>query len=183
MQKVLFLFLLLMFSADLFAQKVPVFTYTDNMANASLRGKKLTIKGKFVAANMGRLSDYYYFIDKDGDKTIFISVQNKGDFMNDKAPKYVTEVNYYHFSKDMLKKVAFEPMDSEEGTYTIFIKDDTGNQAIPFESITEKKIKKIRSGFGEVDEDGYQLMGILMVYVGKFKSNAEFEKFKTEFLK
>jgi len=176
MQKIFFL-LLLLSSTMALAQKAPVFTYSDNMANEALRGQPLHLKGKLVAMQEGS-TDYFYFLEKNKDQSILISVRNEGDFFNKDAPKYVTDVNYYYFSAKVLKNVVFEA-DSEEGLYRISLKE----ALIPFEAIKEGKINKVRYGFGESDEEGYELLGIQMIYVGTFKSAQDFEKFKKEFLK
>ncbi len=178
MKKLGFFILLFWSSLALVAQQVPKFIYSDNMANESLRKKPLTVKGKLVAVNRGEMSDYYFFVEKRTDKTILACVKNEGDFFNKDAPKFVTNVLYYHFSPSLLKKIKFAPNTEEE--YSISAND---NQAIPFEEISENKIKMKRAGFGETDEDGYELMGIQMIYIGKFKTKAEFENFQKEFLR
>lgn len=178
MRKFSFSILMLLCSVFALAQKASNFTYSSNMANESLRGKPLVVKGELIAVQEGS-TDYYYFLEKGKDKNTIISVRNEGDFFKKDAPKYVTDVNYYYFSPQLLKKITFEADTPEEGTYTIMSKDNTN---IPFEAIREGKIKKVRHGFGEKDEEGYELMGIQMIYVGKFKSKEDFEKFQKNFL-
>lgn len=169
---------LLLLCSTLWAQKVPNFTFSENMANPELRGKKLTIQGKLVAVCEGRGGDDYFFLDKKPNKTLLIHVSNKGDYFDREAPKYVDNVVYYHFTPELLKKIQFESSKYEEGEYNISAIDDS----VPYEEISENKIKIKRAGFGERDDEGYLLMGIQMFQIKKFKSKADFEKFKKEFL-
>lgn len=167
---------ILLLCGTLWAQKVPNFTFSENMANPELRGKKLTIQGKLVAVKEDGETDDYFFLDKKTNKTLLIHVRNTGNFFNRNAPKYVDNVVYYHFTPELLKKIQFEQV--EEGKYNIFALEDS----VPYEEISERKVKIKRAGFGETDEEGYMLMGIQQFQIQRFKSKADFEKFKKEFL-
>ncbi len=178
MKKNIFLFVLIFsISTMSYAQKVPTLTYSDNFANESLRGKALTIKGKLIAKDdEGGL---LFFLQKEKDKFILTRVYNSGSFFDKEAPKYVKDVIFYHLSPELLKKLTFKPVENQEGIY--MINSEFNN--IPYEHIAENKIKMLRSGYGEKDDEGSELMGASTIEIGKFASKKEFEAFKKGLLK
>jgi hypothetical protein len=170
--------LILLHSTALFAQKVPTLTYSENYANEDLRGKELVIKGKLIAKdNEGGL---LFFLEKTEDKFILTRVYNNSDsFFDKEAPKYVKDVIFYHLSPDLLKKLTFKAVENQKGYYQI----DSQFNNIPYEQNDENKLKTSRHGYGESNDEGYELMGASTIPVGVFKSGNDFEKFKKELLK
>ncbi len=179
MKKPIILLLILLNSIALFAQKtpkVPTLTYSENYANESLRGKTLTIKGKLVAKDdEGKL---LFFLEKQKDKFILTRVYNTGGLFDKDAPKYVKDVMFYHLSPTLLKKLTFKPVENQKGYYQI----NSEFNNIPYEQHDENKIKTLRWGFGETDENGYDLAGTSTIQIGIFLSSKDFEKFKKELL-
>lgn len=179
MKKNIFLFLFIFsISTMIYAQKAPKLTYSSNYANENLRGKELVIKGKLIATDdEGKL---LFFLEKTKDKFILTRVYNTTEsFFDKEAPKYVKDVIFYHLSPELLKKLTFKPVENQEGIYMI----NSAFNNIPYEHIAENKIKMLRSGYGEKDDEGYELMGASTIEIGKFASPKEFEAFKKELLK
>lgn len=181
MKKVYILLYLFTVSMVTFAQKVPKLTYSNNFANESLRGKTFTIKGKLIAIQSSSTSDVLFFLNKTEGKTILTRVYQKENekLFGGDGKKYVEDVLHYHFSPELLKKITFQTLENEKGVYEI--KSDFNN--IPYEQITESKLKTLRWGFGELDKDGYELFGAQNIQIGVFSSNTDFENFKKELLK
>lgn len=170
--------LILMNSINLFAQKAPKLTYSENYANENLRSKELVIKGKLIATDdEGKL---LFFLEKIKDKFILTRVYNTTDsFFDKEAPKYVKDIIFYHFTPELLKKLTIKPIENQKGYYQI----DSQFNNIPYEQNDERKLKTSRHGYGEKDDEGYELMGASTIPVGVFQSEKDFEKFKKELFK
>lgn len=179
MKKILFIIsmLVLLNSTALFAQKAPKLTYSENYANEDLRGKELLIKGKLIATD--EEGGLLFFLEKTADKFILTRVYNSGDFFDKEAPKYVKDVTFYHLSPELLKKLTFKAVENQKGYYLI----NSQFNDIPYEQNDENKLKTLRWGYGESDDEGYELVGAQMIEIGVFLSDKDFEKFKKELLK
>lgn len=179
MKKNIFLFLFIFsISTMIYAQKAPKLTYSPNYANENLRGKELVIKGKLIATDdEGKL---LFFLEKTKDKFILTRVYNTTEsFFDKEAPKYVKDVSFYHLSPELLKKLTIKPIENQKGYYQI----DSKFNNIPYEQHDENKIKVQRYGYGESNDEGYELMGASNIPVGVFQSEKDFEKFKKELFK
>jgi hypothetical protein len=170
--------LILLHSTALFAQKAPKLTYSENYANEDLRGKELVIKGKLIAKDdEGKL---LFFLEKTADKFILTRVYNNSDsFFDKEAPKYVKDVIFYHLSSELLKKLTFQAIEDKKGYYQIVSQFNN----IPYEQHDENKPKTLRWGYGESNDEGYELAGAQNIEIGVFLSDKDFEKFKKELLK
>lgn len=170
MNKIGFFFTLAFFCAlPALAQKGTKFTFsnTETADDFPLRGKSITVEGQLVAVETGNSVVNYeirYYAQKKGNDLIITKVQLQEPMLGKSKTKTPTTVTYFYISPNT--EISTEV--AEDGFYNL---NSTG-QGIPYEQISVSYAAKDRRGF---EEGSY---GFRQVRIGKFKSKADFEKFK-----
>jgi hypothetical protein len=166
----------ILMAQSLFAQKGNKFTFPKEEVadDFPMKGKTVTVVGELVALEEGNMIvDYviYYYAakrEKEGDVVLTKVMLTEPILGNNKKKKNLQSISYFYFSEKTCKEMTISPVADKEGFYQI---DAPGN-GIPFEEISVDEATKKSYG---MDEDS---QGFGFIQLGKFKSAADFEKFK-----
>lgn len=187
MKKIGFFFTLALLCAlPALAQKGAKFTFskTETADDFPLRGKSITVEGQLVATDIGNMIVDYeirYYVQKRANDVVLTKVQLQAPVLGNSKTKTPVSISYFYFTKDVTPHVTIEP-DSKDGYYMIDVAvintngESTGITGIQTEIITVSKAEKERWGYDE------SKAGFRQIQVGKFKSKADFEKFKVMLL-
>lgn len=179
MKKIGFFFTLALFCAlPALAQKGTKFTFskTETADDFPLRGKSIIVEGKLIATVKGRtIVDYEirFYIQKRVNESVLTIVRLQSPVFEKSKKKTPVNITYLYFTKKLMPYLRFEP-DTKEGFYQIIASpidadgNDTG-KGIPAAILSVGKAKK---------EPFNNASGFRQVEIGKFKSKADFEKFK-----
>lgn len=166
---------LLLNALPAFAQKGNKFTFHNKEADENFpkKGQSFVVEGDLIAFEAGNMIvDYeiYYYAKqraKEGDVLLTLVTLTAPMLGKDKK-KFVSSVKYFYLSPKVCEGMTMLAVAGKDGFYELNAK----GKGIPTEEISRDKAETTRFGF---EEDSY---GFGSVRVGKFKTTADFEKFK-----